>query len=434
MLPLPGSLRSRRDAALAELVRDGNEEAVTAALTALTDAKADSRDELTPSEATVVSHLLAMPLPPRKPVEPGPAGTVRLPRSTLTAGQFEAAEQAASYAPQLGQNAVDAIYRIAHRSSVNQYNRVLDRLTALGYPDPEPVKFPDMSAFVERLTHVWDGWEVFLTAATALAPPGPTSLTECWRYPHLAALANVLDAPEATLDGIDHALTTDQMMLPGWIKATAHAAGLDLAAISAQASAALKAWSAGNQDVIDMMFAPPPSPPPTCDPARLDTDDIAVLIEALGATSQWLADTACVILETAHDPAIGERAAALIPRISPDRRQHATHVAIANNLSPPTAAGRLLDSTNPLVRVGGAAAATALADDSDAGPWTSVLARAHADNDLTVQLAAKADETVPITAIQWTCLDCGQINAIRDSECTSCSNGRRPGVRVPSMP
>jgi hypothetical protein len=432
MLPLPDALRSRRDAALPELVRDGNERALAAALTALADAKADSRGELTADETTAVTGLLAMPQPPRKPLEPGPRGTVRLP-STLMAGQFEAAEQAARYAAQLGQDAVAAIYRIAHRGSVSEYTRVLDQLTTLGYPDPEPVQFPDMSAFVEQMTHLWDGWEVFLTAAASLTPPGPASLAECWRYPHLAALANVLDVPEATLDGIGHALTTDQAMLPGWIKATAHAAGLDLAAISAQASAALKAWSTGNQDAIDLMFAPPPSPPPACDPARLDTDDIAALIKALGAASQWLADTACIILETAHDPAIGERAEALIPQIPADRRQHATHVAIANNPSPPAAARRLLNSADPLVRVGAAAAAAALADDSNASTWTSMLAQAQAANDLTVQLAAKADDTGPITATQWTCLDCGQINAITASECTSCANGRRPGVRDPSM-
>jgi len=31
------------------------------------------------------------------------------------------------------------------------------------------------------------------------------------------------------------------------------------------------------------------------------------LLKALGAASQWLADPACIIPETAHDPAIGER-------------------------------------------------------------------------------------------------------------------------------
>jgi NACHT domain len=435
MLPLPGTLRSRRDAILAGLVLDGTEQALAAALTALADARADARDELTPGEAAAVSRLLDIPLPERKPPATTPEGAVILSGSSeLLGGQFMAAEQAASYAPQLGQKAVDAIYRIAHRGSVDEYDRVVIRLTALGFPDPEPFKYPDMTEFVERMTHVWDGWEEFLKAASSLASPGPSSLAEGWRYPHLAALANVLNAPKATLDGIDHTLTTNQAMLPGWIRATSHAAGLDLTAISAQAAAALNAWSEGNQDVIDIMFAPSPSPPPACDPARLDPDDVDVLIEALGATSQWLADTACILLESAHDFAIGERAEARIPLIPPDRRQHATHVAIANNPSPPAAAGRLLDSRDPLVRVGAAAAASALADNGDASPWTPVLARARADDDLTVQLAAAETEAGPITAARWTCLDCGGINEIAAPECALCASGARPGVRVLSTP
>jgi hypothetical protein len=36
------------------------------------------------------------------------------------------------------------------------------------------------------------------------------------------------------------------------------------------------------------MFAPPLAPAPGCDPGRLDVADVTLLIEALGATSEWL--------------------------------------------------------------------------------------------------------------------------------------------------
>lgn len=41
----------------------------------------------------------------------------------------------------------------------------------------------------------------------------------------------------------------------------AHAAGLDLPAISAEAAVVLEKWPSGNRDVINVWFAPLPSPP-----------------------------------------------------------------------------------------------------------------------------------------------------------------------------
>jgi hypothetical protein len=82
-------------------------------------------------------------------------------------------------------------------------------------------------------------------------------------------------------------------------------------------------------------------PPLQFDAARLGPEDVNILVDALGAASEWLADTACTLLMPAGDPAIGQRAEARIPQIPPNRRQHAVIVAVANNSSPPDAAMRL---------------------------------------------------------------------------------------------
>jgi hypothetical protein len=129
----------------------------------------------------------------------------------------------------------------------------------------------------------------------------------------------------------------------------------------------------------------------------------------------WLSDTACSILVTAHDPGIGRRAAALIPVTAPNRRQNAVIVAVANDLSPPVLGGRLLDGTDPLARVGAAAAANMLA--TDAAVWTALLGRARADRDLTVRFAAGGDESVASTAAGWSCLDCSNMNDIAATRC-----------------
>ncbi|MGH3156224.1 MAG: NACHT domain-containing protein [Streptosporangiaceae bacterium] len=429
MLLLPSSLRSARDGVVSELATGTDEQILLAALAALADARADSRDELTQDEATAVRRLLMTPLPERKPSSTTPSGGFIPPRSRLLVGHFQAAEQATRHALQLGQNAAEAIYRIAHQASAGEYNRVLIQLTTAGFRDPE-LDLPDLTRYFNGRALTWDGWETFLEASASLAPPNPPSLSDQWRYPHLAALADVLNALEATLDGIDHAFTTDQALLPGWIRAAAHAADLDLAAISAQAAAALRRWDTGNQDVIDVMFASPSALPPVCDPSRLAPEDIDALLKALGATSQWLADNATGLLETARNPALGARAEGLIPLIPPDRRQHATHVAIANNPDPPSTANRLLDSPDRLVRIGAAAAADALTDGG--AIWRLVIDRARADSDLTVQLAAGDDEQGPLTATRWTCLECGEVNTMTASRCAACPKGTQPGTKGPS--
>jgi hypothetical protein len=116
------------------------------------------------------------------------------------------------------------------------------------------------------------------------------------RYPDLATLGDALGTGNATVTGIAHAFTIDQTLLPGCMRAAAHAAGLDLPAISAEAAVVLEKWPAGNRDVINVMFAPPPSPPPTFDTTRLDDRDKDALTEALAATSDWLADIARTLL------------------------------------------------------------------------------------------------------------------------------------------
>jgi hypothetical protein len=170
-------------------------------------------------------------------------------------------------------------------------------MTALGYPDPEP---PRPSVKTTRSAgetlDLWEDWEPFFTAAASLETPRALTTAEQWRYPDLATLDDALGTENATLTAIAHAFTTDQTLLQGCMRAAAHAAGLDLHAISAEAAVVLEMWPAGNRDVINVMFAPPPSPPPAFDSTRLDNQDKDALTKALAATSDWLADIARTLL------------------------------------------------------------------------------------------------------------------------------------------
>ena len=412
MLPLPGALRQRRDRVLAGRELNEDERPLAAALAALADAGTDARDALEPVQQTAVHRLLARPLP----------------ESALLPGHLQAAERAARYARQLGHDAVAAIYRIAGRGYLRDYKRIQSLLVTLGFSDPEPLRLSVRTTrFVAEELDLWEDWEPFFAAAASLETPRALTAPERWRYPDLATLDDLLGTENVTLTAIKHAFTTDQVLLPECLRAAARAAGLDLSAISAEAAVVLDQWPAGNRDVINVMFAPPPSLLPAFDSARLDDRDKDVLLDALGATSDWLAGIARALLLPAHDPMTGQRAADLIPNVPPSRREDVAIVAVANDPSPPDAAARLLGDVDPLVRAGAAAAAQMLANSGDAGTWTPVLTRAREDGDLTVRMAVGTDEATAGTAAAWTCRNCGQINDVDAGRCSQCNKDTRPG-------
>jgi hypothetical protein len=137
---------------------------------------------------------------------------------------------------------------------------------------------------------------IVLHGCGSLETPQALTSAERWRYPDLAILDAVLGTKSATLTAIRHAFTTDQTLLPGCVRTAVHAAGLDLPAISAEAEVVLEKWPSGNRDVINVMFASPPSIPPAFDTTRLDDLDKDALTQALAATSDWLADIARALL------------------------------------------------------------------------------------------------------------------------------------------
>jgi hypothetical protein len=301
-LPLPAELRPARDSALAGLALDENAKVLAAALAVLANARTDSSITLSPDQTAAVRQLLDRPLPDRKPAVPQPASpqapiVLTSGRGTLLPGHQLAAELAATYAAQLGTDAAAAMYRIAHRGSFNGYWRIRDRLAAAGYDDPEPSGVHQaVTGLAEQMGYLWDDLKAFFESAASLDAPRALSRAERWRCPHIAALANVLDVRNASLDGIDHAFTTDQALLPRWIRAVAHAADLDTPALAAEATVVLEAWATDRLEIISIMFAPPPTAGPELDASRLDHEDHDALTEAQSATSDWMASIASALL------------------------------------------------------------------------------------------------------------------------------------------
>jgi ribosomal protein L40E len=55
-----------------------------------------------------------------------------------------------------------------------------------------------------------------------------------------------------------------------------------------------------------------------------------------------------------------------------------------------------------------------------------LLARAQADDDMTVRLAAGASQAAAETANYWSCRNCGVTNEIIATDCTSCGESTLP--------
>lgn len=138
---------------------------------------------------TVSRHVEAMLAEPGSQPAPAVRGGRR---SELLPGHLQAAERAARYAGELGQDAVAAIYRIARHGYLQDFARIRSQMTTLGYPDPEPprpsVKTPRS---VGEALDLWEDREAFFTAAASLETPrvltvpnnGDTPTSRPWTTP-----------------------------------------------------------------------------------------------------------------------------------------------------------------------------------------------------------------------------------------------------------
>lgn len=277
-----------------------------------------------------------------------------------------------------------------------------------------------------------DKWATLFEAAAEVAAPGPLAFSDRWSLPDLARLFDILQVGPAKLVSIDSALTTDKILLPGWIRSAARAAGTNLPALAAQATAALRQWPGGSRDIMAVMFALPPSPAPKPDIALLDQDDHAALLAALSAESDWVANLACSLLAIMHDPAIGQLAMKLLPSMSAAGRLRAALVVIANDSDPAGTAQDILNGADPAARSGAAAAALNIAGPNPSGSWPAILRRARADDDMTVRLAAGQDDATAASARYWSCPACSNLNKIEAAHCASCKRTRPAADSHPS--
>jgi hypothetical protein len=437
-LQLPPALRPAREEAIGQLPLDEEHTVVAGAVAALVDTRADGRDVLDFSAIARVRAMLALPLPTRE------TRVVRRSRRhlefvdddvvPLMQGQAEAAEEAAAFIGQLGDDAAGRLYEIAKRASVGSYDRVSARLYGAGYPDPEP----PMGRIAALFADPYSEWERFYELVADLSEPDPLTLIEAWALPHLCAIVDTLDISNAGISDVTAAFTRDDpALLATVVRVQAAAVGIPLGKLGAEARRAQQIHGESPEQVPHLLLTPGASPIAVTEPP-LSAADIDQLLDCLGASSAITARFAFKRLAATRDSRIGRRVQDMLPELHPQRRRNAALLACLLADDPAATAKELLDSDEPRARAG--AAAYLAWEASKTGRVADALRLARADPDLTIRLEARDrdatnteavtdsanDVTVP-SAAYWTCQDCAGANDLEALDCAMCSTGTRPG-------
>jgi hypothetical protein len=437
-LKLPPALRPAREEAIGQLPLDEEHAVVARAVAALADTRADERDMLDFSETQRVRVMVALPLPNRD------ARVVRRSRRSLEVvdddvvpliqGQAEAAEEAAAFIGQLGEDAAGRLYEIAKRATVGSYDRVSARLYGAGYPDPEP----PMRRIAALFADPWSEWERFYELVVGLSGPDPLSLVEAWALPHLCTIVDTLDFNDAGVADVTNALTRDDpALLATVIRIQAGAVGIPLGKLAAEGKRAQQIHRQSPKRVPRLLLTPAASPLAVREP-QLTAADIEQLLDCLGASSALTAHFAFDRLVATSDSGIGRRVWERLSGMLPQRRRNAALLACLLAEDPVATAKELIAGDEPRARAG--AAAYLAWEASRTGRVADALRRARADPDLTVRLEARdrdAMDTEAVTdgvndlsvpsAAYWTCPDCAGANDLEVLDCAMCSTGTRPG-------
>ncbi|MFI7645173.1 NACHT domain-containing protein [Micromonospora sp. NPDC049460] len=310
-LRVPGRLRPRRAELIGGLALEEERRTVAAGVVALADADNDGR-ALTVAEADQVRAMLRLPRPERPPLLKNAHGAFEFQdHPLLLTGYVDAALAAAPHLDLLGNDLRNEIREISGWVDIREYEEAAGTLKRHGVSlglERTMASFATLFEPIERA-----GWErPLLEAVAALStkPVKPTMAT--WRYSSLGILIAALGADHVTIGGYTDAITVDSAdRLQGWVGAVAAAAGLDAAEIAGQARRAIaeRERDLNQKDLWVLLTVPLPAELTPLDANRLGAKELEALIDALQASSGWIANLARKLLSDITDEALRSRIA-----------------------------------------------------------------------------------------------------------------------------
>jgi hypothetical protein len=428
MLPLPAELRDTRRELLANLRLTAQQQTIATALRILSDAAASGQPPSGSDEAAI-SAALNLPLPRKHNATQSETGVIKF-RSgpSLLSGHVEVAIGAARYLRNLDDRAARRIQQIGDRSSFLVYPQVSRALADRGYHFT-----PKWRKGMRKLTQslvVWNSHpEIPLLEAAAQLSDATAELSpaDAWRLPDLCNLFSALNISEVDAGDLLSAATSDTSKTRiEWIRCAAVAAGLNLAAVAAQAQLAIREGSASPDPhhLLALLLTSPVGAMPLLNPERTSDRERTTLIGLLSAHSDWIASTACQMLRHSRDDQLHRELLTALPGLPARRRSLVAYLASYASMNPVQTAAELLSQTDPATRVGATRLLAQIRNPSSR--VQALLAEASHDQDLTIRVASRQPLTTQPAATTWSCRICADYNDLANNECRHCHLQTRP--------
>jgi hypothetical protein len=429
-LPLPAALLERRRSLVAGLRLTSEQRIMAAALCALSEAESTGSPPGGSGEQAV-RRALSIPLPRKERANRTPDGVLEL-RSgpSPLSGHVEVAIGAAKNLLDLDPSTAKRIHEIGNRSYFRVYPHVVQVLSDRGYHFS-----PSWSETFRRLLQAAAVWSnhpelpLLQAAARLSSMPATMTPTATWRLTSLLDLFGFLGAPGVSVQGLQAALARDtDPTRDTWLGCAAIAAGLDAAAIAAQARQAIReSQQPGNEashHLLQLIITPSPNPLPERDAARLAPETQRELVGLLNARSDWIADTSSDMLCGTRNDQLRDRILAALTELAAPRRKEAAFVAAVVATDRVQTAAELLAQPDPAARAGAVRLLRCLR--SPSARARQLLHDAGSDNDLTIRVASRQPHAKHPEATTWSCPDCAGYNDLAEKNCQICGRATRP--------
>ena len=429
-LPLPAALHDRRRNLLNDLCLNSEQQTITQALRALSEAET-SGGPPSGQEEHAIRRALDLPLPRKQRTRRSPQGHLvfRSGPSLLT-GHVEVAIGAARHLETVDSKLARRIHEIGNRSSFLVYPQVAQALANRGYRFT-PAWTRQFRQMQQTLA-IWNDHPELplLQAAARLSDSNITiSSANAWRLTDLLDLFAVLGAPRVAANDLLAAVISDTDETRDiWLNCVVTVSDLDASAIAAQARHAISECEQPDKTkshhILELILTTPPGQIPEIHGARPSPKTQGVLVGLLSARSDWIADTSCDMLRGTRSESLHEQLLAALAQLPAPRRRNAAITAITAARNPIQAAAALLDQPDPAARAGAARLlGLLLAPNAEA---QALLRKVGKDDDLTIRVASRRPAVSHPPPTTWSCRLCAGYNDPAEADCRHCGQRTRP--------
>jgi hypothetical protein len=301
-LRLPAVLHGRRRELLSGLRLSGGQQAIAQALCALSEAEATGSPP-GKQEEQVIRQALDLPLPREHALRESPEGHLvfELGPSLMT-GHVEVAIGAARHLEALDERLARRIHEIGERSYFLVYPQVAQALADRGYRFALPSD--PVSPQIQRAAAIWNNHpELPLLRAAARLSGSHAAMSPAiaWRLTNLLDLFTALGAAKVSARDLLAAVTSDtDETREQWLGCAVKIAGLDAAAIAAQARHAIsecrQPGNSRSHHIIELIITASPHHVQEIHGARPDPETQSTLVALLSARSRWISSTSSYML------------------------------------------------------------------------------------------------------------------------------------------